>query len=43
MGFRGVRKGTIHIQAPTIEAEAPKEVRERKHHDFCLGVELSGK
>lgn len=43
MGFRGVRKGTIHIQDTTIEAEAPKEVRERKHHDFCLGVELSGK
>ena len=38
MGVRGVRKGTIRIQAPTTEAEAPKEVRERKHHDFCLGV-----
>ncbi len=39
MGVRGVRKGTIQIQdTTTIEAEAPKEVRERKHHDFCLGV-----
>ena len=43
MGFRGTRKGTIRIQAHTTEAEKPKEVRERKHHDFCLGVKLSGK